>query len=69
MGKWNNSLCSEMEIKSVDATTGQIVGTYRTGVGEPSKTQVFRLVGFVNGDVIAFSVNWESLIRATPPSL
>jgi hypothetical protein len=57
-GKWHNSLCSEMEIASVDLKAGTIAGTYRTGVGKPGPADVFPLAGFVNGDLIAFTVNW-----------
>lgn len=58
LGKWHNEMCSEMEIKSVDATTGLVAGTFKTGVGEASKTQVFPLTGYANGDLLTFSVNW-----------
>ena len=33
-------------------------GTFRTAVGMPSPEETFPLCGFVQGDLIAFSVNF-----------
>lgn len=55
-GKWKNRLNSEMEL-NVD-TNGDILGKYRTGVGQPSPVEEFDLKGFVSGDLIVFCVNF-----------
>lgn len=64
IGKWHNKLCSEMEIKTVDAATGLLGGEYRTGVGQPGPADVYRLTGFINGDLIGFVVNWGKPVNA-----
>ncbi|WP_064118310.1 avidin/streptavidin family protein [Pseudomonas fluorescens] len=56
-GKWRNELHSEMELR-VDAATGKVIGTYRTGVGTPNPTEDFDLVGFAAGDLLSFTVNF-----------
>jgi Avidin family len=56
-GTWKNRLDSEMEL-SVDAS-GDLLGTYRTGVGAPTPAEEFDLKGFVSGDLIVFCVNFE----------
>ncbi len=55
-GKWRNRLDSEMEL-AVDMS-GELTGTYRTGVGKPSPTEEFDLKGFVSGDLLVFCVNF-----------
>jgi len=55
-GKWRNELHSVMDLV-VDAV-GAVTGTYRTGVGSPSPTEEFDLVGFASGDLISFTVNF-----------
>jgi len=55
-GKWRNELHSEMEI--VVDSAGSVTGTYRTGVGSPSSTEEFDLVGFASGDLLSFTVNF-----------
>lgn len=55
-GKWRNELRSEMDLV-VDAV-GAVTGKYRTGVGSPSPTQEFDLVGFASGDLLSFTVNF-----------
>jgi len=55
-GRWRNQLHSEMDL-AVDAV-GSVTGKYRTGVGSPSPTQEFDLVGFASGDLLSFTVNF-----------
>jgi hypothetical protein len=55
-GKWRNDLHSEMDL-SVDGA-GAVTGVYRTGVGSPSPTEEFDLVGFASGDLLSFTVNF-----------
>src|SRR5205814_2367998 len=54
-GTWKNELTSDMTIK---VTAGRVTGKYRTGVGSPSPTEEFDLVGFASGDQISFTVNF-----------
>lgn len=54
-GSWRSQRGSEMEL----ALSGRsLSGTYRTAVGEPGPDEGFSLVGFVNGDLIAFTVDF-----------
>ena len=55
-GKWHNQHGSEMTLTV--APDGKVTGTFHTGVGSPSPPEGFPLVGFVCGDLIAFSVNF-----------
>ncbi len=55
-GKWRNELHSEMNLK-VDAK-GNVSGKFKTGVGSPSPTEEFDLVGFASGDLLSFTVNF-----------
>jgi hypothetical protein len=57
-GKWRNELKSEMNL-TVDAQ-GNVSGKFKTGVGEPSPTEEFDLVGFASGDLLSFTVNFGS---------
>ncbi|WP_435103449.1 avidin/streptavidin family protein [Arhodomonas sp. AD133] len=54
-GIWINKLGSEMSI-SVEGNT--LSGSYRTAVGAPGHYENFPLIGFVNGDLIGFVVDW-----------
>lgn len=55
-GTWHNDLDSQMELKV--GADGALSGKYRTRVGAPQDSEEFALVGSVNGDLIAFVVNW-----------
>ena len=55
-GKWVNTLDSEMELAV--SITGELTGSYKTGVGAPQPTEEFDLKGFVSGDLIVFCVNF-----------
>lgn len=55
-GKWRNDLRSEMDLK-VDPA-GSVTGKYRTGVGNPTPSEEFDLVGFASGDLLTFTVNF-----------
>lgn len=60
-GLWRNQLGSEMDL----TITGQAVeGTYTSPVSSGGTTVSGELVGFVDGDLISFVVNWS-----TPASL
>ena len=54
-GIWRNELNSEMELV---ATAGKISGKYRTGVGLPTPTEEFDLIGFYSDDLLSFTVNF-----------
>lgn len=56
-GTWYNQYPSQMTLK-VDPTTGNVSGVYQTEVGAPNPGEKFSLVGFVSGDLLAFSVNF-----------
>ncbi len=56
-GRWFNQHASTMDIQ-VDPR-GRVTGTYRTKVGAPKPSAEFPLVGFVSGDLIAFTVNFD----------
>jgi hypothetical protein len=55
-GKWCNELHSEMSL-TVDAR-GNVVGKYKTGVGTPTPSEEFDLVGFASDDLLSFTVNF-----------
>ena len=55
-GTWKNRLDSEMELAV--ATNGDVIGEYKTGVGQPAPSEEFDLKGFVSGDLIVFCVNF-----------
>lgn len=57
-GTWTNKLGSSMDLE-VDETTGIVSGEYRTAVGEPNPGEIFPIVGFVQGDLLAFCVNFD----------
>jgi hypothetical protein len=54
-GQWRNQRGSEMGLVVSGAS---LRGAYRTAVGEPRPGETFDLVGFVNGDLIAFTVDF-----------
>jgi hypothetical protein len=54
-GIWKNELGSQMDL-AINGT--QVTGTYSTAVGGPNPTDKFPVIGFVNGDIIGFTVNW-----------
>ena len=55
-GKWHNQHGSEMTLTIT--ADGKVTGRFQTGVDSPSSSEEFPLVGFVCGDLIAFSVNF-----------
>lgn len=55
-GKWRNELHSEMHL-TVNAQ-GNVIGKYKTGVGTPTPSEEFDLVGFASGDLLSFTVNF-----------
>ena len=55
-GLWKNQRGSSIEV-DVDAG-GRVSGTFRTAVGVPYPQEAFPLCGFVQGDLIAFSVSF-----------
>lgn len=56
-GKWKNQLGSVMKL----TIAGQnVTGTYTSPVSAGGGTVVGDLVGFVDGDLISFVVNWAS---------
>ena len=56
-GTWKNKLGSEMVLTVIDNI---VTGVYRTAVGAPGEYEEFPLSGFANGDLIAFTVDWEA---------
>lgn len=56
-GRWTNKLGSSMELE-VDQNSGMVSGEYRTAVGEPEPGESFSITGFVQGDLLAFCVNF-----------
>ena len=56
-GKWTNRLGSTMTLQ---VRKGKLSGTYRTAVGAPGVFEEFPLTGFVSGDLISFTVNWQN---------
>ncbi|MFT4705301.1 MAG: hypothetical protein ACI81R_003009 [Bradymonadia bacterium] len=62
-GTWRNDNSSEMQL-AVGAD-GAVSGSYRTGVGRPDSSDAFALAGFVNGDLIAFCVNFGDFASLT----
>ena len=55
-GHWSNQRGSSIDL-AVDER-GRVSGTFRTAVGVPSPEERFPLCGFVQGDLIAFSVSF-----------
>jgi hypothetical protein len=55
-GSWRNQRGSSIELV-VDGQ-GCVSGTFRSAVGVPSPVEQFPLCGFVQGDMIAFTVNF-----------
>lgn len=55
-GRWKNQHGSSMEL-TVDGQ-GSVRGRFRTAVGVPSPGDAYPLCGFVQGDLIAFSVSF-----------
>ena len=54
-GKWVNDLKSYMEIS---VKGDRVTGTYHTRVGAPTIEEEFPLIGYVNGNLIAFIVDF-----------
>jgi hypothetical protein len=74
VGMWHNQLGSTMDVKSVDATTGQLTGTYRSPSGGGATD--FPLTGWTNssaasgsGDhvdaIVGWAVRWGSFGSVT----
>lgn len=55
-GTWVNDRGSEVTLTNTD---GLLTGYYQTNVGQPDKSYMFALVGFVEGDQITFTVNFK----------
>ena len=55
-GRWRNQRGSSIEFAVDDQ--GRVSGTFHTAVGVPSPEEGFPLCGFVQGDLIAFSVSF-----------
>lgn len=55
-GTWTNERGSVMVL---DHHGNQLVGTYRTGVGDPDKAEAFVLTGFAFGAQATFSVDFS----------
>jgi hypothetical protein len=55
-GHWMNQRGSCIELAIDDR--GRVSGRFRTAVGVPSPEETFPLCGFVEGDLIAFSVSF-----------
>lgn len=54
-GRWKNAIGSVMEIKQ----DGDLLkGKYSTGKGKAPENKLFPLTGFINGDLIGFTVNF-----------
>jgi hypothetical protein len=56
-GKWHNEHDSEMELQV--AADGRVTGKYQTGVGSPTPSEQFDLVGFAKGDQLSFTVDFS----------
>lgn len=56
-GIWKNQYGSKMDLKVSGQT---ITGTYESPVSSTGSTVTGDLVGFINGDLISFSVNWPT---------
>lgn len=56
-GVWRNELNSEMTITVEES--GRIFGEYRPGAADGVSDSSHPLVGFANGDLITFSVDFE----------
>jgi len=56
-GKWHNQLTSTVDI-SVQGSS--VTGDYESAVSGTGTTIKGKLVGYVNGDLIAFTVNWPT---------
>ncbi len=56
-GVWRNELNSEMTIHIDDA--GRVTGVYSPGVDNSISENNHPLVGFANGDLISFAVDFE----------
>lgn len=54
-GRWQNELNSEMELT---VSGVKVLGKYRTGVGLPTPTEEFDLAGYINGDLVSFTVDF-----------
>ncbi|MFT6146856.1 MAG: hypothetical protein ACJAZO_001743 [Myxococcota bacterium] len=55
-GTWQNERGSEMVL---DHHANQVVGTYRTNVGDPANSETFALVGFAAETRISFTVDFS----------
>ena len=56
-GAWENDMGS---LATFTIKDGEVRGTYQTNVGQPEKSKLFPLIGFVQGDQITFSVNFKT---------
>ena len=55
-GLWQSERGSRMDLT---VTGNTVQGRFVTAVGAPRRDQAFNLTGFVNGDLISFSVDFE----------
>ena len=58
VGVWENEMKSEMKILSIDAD-GELTGEYTSLVSETGNKVMGKLTGYIAGDTISWSVNWE----------
>lgn len=56
-GTWQNERGSEV---TFSVSEGELSGLYHTNVGQPDKSQAFPIIGFVEGDQITFTVNFDT---------
>lgn len=56
-GRWKNQYGSSMELRVSGQT---LTGTYQSAVSSSGNAITGNLVGFINGDLITFSVNWPT---------
>jgi len=54
-GRWTNKLGAEITLKMEGHA---LSGTYRVQVGTAGRIEDFPLVGFANGDIVSFVVDW-----------
>ena len=56
-GRWRNQYGSKMVLK---VAAGNVTGSYESAVSGEGSPVTGPLCGFVNGDLISFTVNWPS---------
>ncbi|AOJ03128.1 MULTISPECIES: avidin/streptavidin family protein [Burkholderia] len=61
-GTWKNELGSTMQIEQ---SGDSVTGTYRSAVSEKGGSTSGDLIGYVDGDLIAFVVHWDQFQAIT----